>query len=189
MYIARGCALSCVASVTPMRVPPAACVTMMPAAVLMISAGICVTRPSPTVRIVYCDSAWPIGRPLLERADEDAADDVDGGDEQAGDGVALHELRRAVHRAVEVGLARDLGAALAGLLLVDQAGAEIGVDRHLLAGHRVQREARGDFGDAAGALRDDDEVDADENQEEHESRRRSCRRSRTRRTTWMTAPA
>ena len=104
----------------------------------------------------------------LERADEDAADDVDRRDEQAGDRVALHELRRAVHRAVEVGLARDLVAALARLLLVDEAGAQIGVDRHLLAGHRVQREARRDFGDAAGALRDDDEVDADQDQEEHE---------------------
>ena len=104
MYIARGCAPSCVASARPCASPPAACVTMMPAAVLMISAGICVTRPSPTVRIVYCDSAWPIGRPFWNDADEDAADDVDRGDEQAGDRVALHELRRAVHRAVEVGL-------------------------------------------------------------------------------------
>ena len=100
----------------------------------------------------------------------------------AGDRVALHELRRAVHRAVEVGLARDLVAALAGLLLVDQAGVEIGVDRHLLAGHRVQREARRDFGDAAGALRDDDEVDADRESGRARGRRRSCRRSRTRRT-------
>ena len=41
----------------------------------------------------------------LERADEDAADDVDRRDQQSGDRVALHELRRAVHRAVEVGLA------------------------------------------------------------------------------------
>ena len=38
----------------------------------------------------------------LERADEDAADDVDGRDEQAGDRVALHELGGTVHRAVEV---------------------------------------------------------------------------------------
>jgi hypothetical protein len=41
---------------------------------------------------------------------------------------------------------------------VDQAGGEIGVDRHLLAGHGVEVEARRDFGDAARALGDDDEV-------------------------------
>ena len=35
---------------------------------------------------------------------------------------------------------------------------QIGIDRHLLAGHGVQVEARGDLGDAAGALGDDDEV-------------------------------
>ena len=46
----------------------------------------------------------------------------------------------------------------ARLLLVDQAGGEVGVDRHLLARHGVEVEARGDFGDAAGALGDDDEV-------------------------------
>ena len=52
----------------------------------------------------------------------------------------------------------DLAAPPARLLLVDQAGGEVGVDRHLLAGHGVQVEARGDFGDAAGALGDDHEV-------------------------------
>ena len=38
------------------------------------------------------------------------------------------------------------------------AGREVGVDRHLLARHGVQVKARGDFGDAAGALGDDHEV-------------------------------
>ena len=45
-----------------------------------------------------------------------------------------------------------------GDLLVDQAGREVGVDRHLLAGHGVEVEARRDFGDTARALGDDDEV-------------------------------
>ena len=38
-----------------------------------------------------------------------------------------------------------------------------------LAGHSVERKARGDLSDAAGTFRDDDEVDADENQEDHEA--------------------
>ena len=49
-------------------------------------------------------------------------------------------------------------AAALGFLLVDQAGGKVGVDRHLLAGHGVQAEARRDFGDAARTLGDDDEV-------------------------------
>jgi hypothetical protein len=94
----------------------------------------------------------------LGDADDDAADDVDREDEQAGDRVAADELRGAVHRAVEVGLALDLAAALARGALVDEASAQIGVDRHLLAGHRVEGEAGRDLGDALGALGDDDEV-------------------------------
>ena len=49
-------------------------------------------------------------------------------------------------------------AARARVVLVDQPGREIGVDRHLLARHGVEVEARRDFGDAAGALGDDHEV-------------------------------
>ena len=85
--------------------------------------------------------------------------------QDAGDGVAAHELAGAVHRAVEVGFLRDLVAPRDGLLLRDQPGVQVGVDRHLLAGHRVQREARRDFRDAAGALRHDHEVDDDEDHE------------------------
>ena len=52
--------------------------------------------------------------PLLQHADDDAAEQVDRDDQDAGDRVALDELGGAVHRAVEVGLARDLLAALRG---------------------------------------------------------------------------
>ena len=75
-------------------------------------------------------------------------------------------------------------AALARLLLVDQAGGQVGVDRHLLAGHGVEVEARGDFGDAAGALGDDDEVhdhqDREHDDADHEvaAPSRNCRTPR-----------
>ncbi len=96
---------------------------------------------------------------VLQRADQEAADDVDEQDQQRGDGVAAHELARAVHRAEELGLVGDLGAAAPGLGLVDVAGGEVGVDGHLLARQRIEREARADFGDALGALGDDHEID------------------------------
>jgi hypothetical protein len=54
-----------------------------------------------------------------------------------------------------------------GLLLGDEPGVQVGVDRHLLARHRVEREPGPDFGDALGALRDDDELDDGEDEEDH----------------------
>src|SRR6185312_9129975 len=58
----------------------------------------------------------------------------------------------------EAAFVLELLAAAARLLLVDGAGREFRVDRHLLARHGVEVEARGDFGDAPRALGDDDEV-------------------------------
>src|SRR3546814_11432982 len=60
--------------------------------------------------------------------------------------------------AEEVALVRQILAPAARLALVDQAGREVGVDRHLLARHGIQAEAGGDVGDAPGALGDDHEV-------------------------------
>ena len=86
---------------------------------------------------------------LLQDADDHAADDIDQNHQQAGNGVAADEFRGAVHGAEKAGFAFQVLAPPPRFLLVDQAGGEIGVDRHLLAGHGVQVEARGDFGDAA----------------------------------------
>ncbi len=42
-------------------------------------------------------------------------------------------------------------AFLARLVLAQDARSQVAVDRQLLAGHRVEAEPRGDFGDALGA--------------------------------------
>ena len=109
------------------------------------------------------------GETVLGHADDDAADEVDRGDDDRGHRVAFDELRGAVHRAVEVGFLGDLRAAVARLFVGDQPGVEVGVDRHLLAGHRVEGEARADLGDAPGAVGDDHELDHDQDQEDHEA--------------------
>ena len=106
---------------------------------------------------------------VAEIADGDAADDVDGGDDQAGDGVAAHEFRGAVHRAEEGAFLLELAAAQLRLLVVDHAGRKVGVDRHLLAGDGVEGEARADLGDARRALGDDDEVDDDQDHEDDQA--------------------
>ena len=76
-----------------------------------------------------------------------------------------HELRGAVHRAEEGGLVLQGLPASARRVLVDQADREVGVDRHLLPRHRVEREAGRDLGDPPRALGDDDEVHDDEDRE------------------------
>ena len=106
---------------------------------------------------------------VAEIADRDAADDVDEGDDQAGDGVAADEFRGAVHRAEEGRFLLQLAAAKLRGLVVDDAGRKVGVDRHLLAGNGVEGEARADLGDTGRALGDDDEVHDDQDHEHDEA--------------------
>jgi hypothetical protein len=94
----------------------------------------------------------------LGDADEDAAENVDEGDQKPGDGIAADEFRGTVHRPEERAFVFQRLTAGFGLRLVDKPGGQISVDRHLLARHRVQCEAGGDFRDTAGTLGDDDEV-------------------------------
>ena len=105
----------------------------------------------------------------LGNADDDAADDVDEGDQEAGDGIAAHEFGGTVHGAEEGRFVFQVAAALARLALVDEAGRQVRVDRHLLAGHGIEGEARGDFGDTARALGDDDEIDDHQNGKDDEA--------------------
>ncbi len=49
-------------------------------------------------------------------------------------------------------------AAALGLALVDDAGVQVGIDRHLPARHAVQGETGGHFADARGALGDHHEL-------------------------------
>ena len=98
------------------------------------------------------------GQALLQNADHHAADDVDQHDQETGDGVAAHEFRSAVHGAEETGLVLQVLAALTRHFLVDETGGEIGIDRHLLAGHGIEVETGRHLGDAARTFGDDDEV-------------------------------
>ena len=108
---------------------------------------------------------------MLDHADDQAADDIDEQNQNAGDGITAHELGGAIHRAVKVRLQRHGSAAFARLVLADQACIQIGVDGHLLARHGIQREARRYFGDAPGALGDHDEIDQRQDDEHHDADR------------------
>ncbi len=68
----------------------------------------------------------------------------------------------------------DVVTAASGLGLIDESRGEIGVDSHLFAGHGVEGEAGGDFGDASGALGDDHELnDGDDGEDDQADDQRS----------------
>ena len=96
-----------------------------------------------------------------------AADNVDEGDEHACIHVALHELARTVHCAVEVRFPAHIFTAAGGFIFIDKSGVEVGLNRHLFAGHGVQGEPRRHFGDTRGTGGDDHLVQNKQNQKDN----------------------
>ena len=109
------------------------------------------------------------GNVELEDSDQKSGDDVDGGEQNGGQRVALAEAGGAVHGAVELGFAGHRFAAGARLVFVDQSGVQVGVDGHLFAGHGVQGEARRDLGGAHRAVADHQKLNGDQGDEQHEA--------------------
>jgi hypothetical protein len=70
---------------------------------------------------------------------------------------------------VQLALDLEQAALAARLVLVEHARAQVGVDRQLLARHRIEREACRDLGHALGALGDDDELHHGDDQEHHQA--------------------
>ena len=108
---------------------------------------------------------------LLEHPNGEPADDVDHDDDHGGNRVAPDEFARAVHRAVKIRLISDFLSPSSRFALIDKPRVQIRVDAHLLAGHGIQRKARRDFGDAARALGNHDEIDDDQDREHHNADR------------------
>ncbi len=109
------------------------------------------------------------GELVLHHADDEAADDVDEEDHDAGDGIPLHEFGGTVHGAVEVRFLSHVLTALLGLFLVDETGVQVRIDGHLLAGHGVKGEAGAHLGDPARTLGDHHEVDDHQDHEDDDA--------------------
>ena len=106
---------------------------------------------------------------LGEQADADAADEIDGDNDQPGNGIALDEFHRAVHGAEELILLFELDAAQLRFGRSDVAVAQFGIDAHLPARHAVEAEPRRHLGDPLGALGNDEELNGGDDQEDHQS--------------------
>ncbi|MNS88074.1 hypothetical protein D3C72_1220360 [compost metagenome] len=108
---------------------------------------------------------------VLQQAHQQTADDIDDGHQDAGDGVAAHVFAGTVHGAIEFRFLRHFRAAAARFVFADQAGVQVGIDGHLFAGHRVQREAGAHLGDTARTLGHNGKVDDRQNNEDHDTDR------------------
>ena len=103
---------------------------------------------------------------MIDHAQEQAAADIDQQDDDAGDGIAANEPARPIHGPEEVRLAINLIAAPVGLVLVDQAGMQVGIDGHLPPRQPIEREPRGHFADAGRPLGDHHKLDHDQDREQ-----------------------
>ena len=106
---------------------------------------------------------------MLTDADGQTTHDVDDQNQQARHGVTADEFGRTVHGTKEIRLLRQFFTALFGGFLVDHPGVQIGVDRHLLAWHRIQGESGIDLRDAPCALGHHKEVHDHQNHEDDET--------------------
>ena len=139
---ASGRPKSCAARSTPSAPSPATRVTIMPIAIEIRNAGSVVTSALPIERSANVCSASSGDHAVIEHADHQPAGEIERDDHQRRDRIALDELARAVHRGVKVGFALHARAFAPRAVGIERAGVNVGVDRHLLARHRVERETR-----------------------------------------------
>ena len=105
---------------------------------------------------------------MLHDADHKATEDIDEEDQNPSHGIAAHKFTRAIHRAIKIRFLRNFCTALFGFFLGNDPRVHVRIDRHLFAGHRVQREARTDFRDAPGALGHHHKINDHEDRKHHQ---------------------
>ncbi len=100
---------------------------------------------------------------MIGHPDHDAADEIERDDDECGNRIALDEFSGAVHRSVKIRFALHQFAFGTRAFGIEDAGVNVGVDRHLFSRHSVQRKAGGDFSHPLRTRGDDDELNCDQN--------------------------
>ena len=75
---------------------------------------------------------------MLQHTHGEAAKDVDEQNQNASDRISANKLGRSIHGAKKVGLFGNFRAAAFRFFFVNRAGIQVGVHRHLFAGHGIQ---------------------------------------------------
>ena len=109
------------------------------------------------------------GHSPLQHADQNAAQQIDGHDNQAGNGIPFYEFHGAVHGAVELAFLFHRAASSLGLIHVNGAGTHVAVNCHLLTGHGVERKPRSHFRHAFRALGNHHKLYDGEDQKHHQT--------------------
>ncbi len=107
--------------------------------------------------------------PVVGNPHENSAGEIEGDDQERRDRVAFDKLSRAIHRSVEIRFLLHGFALAARAIGVQGAGVHVGVDRHLLPRHRVERKASGHFGNALRTAGDDDELDCHQDRKDDDT--------------------
>src|SRR5690349_16770236 len=99
-------------------------------------------------------------------SDNQAANDVNDGNDHPGDRIPFDELHRSIHRAIHFAFTLNDSAFFSRLVGIDHACAHISIDTHLLTRHRIEAEASGDLSDPFGPFGHDDELHDDDDEED-----------------------
>ncbi len=75
----------------------------------------------------------------LEHANDQATENIDEGNHDAGNRIPLDKFTRTIHSSVEVRFPLQISSPSSCLYVIDKTGIEIGIHRHLLAGHGIKR--------------------------------------------------
>ena len=78
---------------------------------------------------------------MLCQTNDQPTYNIDDKNEDRGNRIALDEFRGTIHRAIEIRFLGNFRPAGLGFLIRQNAGIQIGIDRHLLAGHRIKRKS------------------------------------------------
>ena len=108
---------------------------------------------------------------MHSRTDHQTADNVDDQNHDADDRVTFNKLACTVHGTVKVCFLLDFFPPRSRFLLIDQPGVQIGVNAHLLPGHRVQRKTCANFRYPFGPFRNDDKLYNDQDKKDDKTDR------------------
>ena len=104
---------------------------------------------------------------LIRNPDDDPGDDIDERNDKAGNCIPFDKLHRTIHTAMQLTFQSQTTSAQTRLMRGDVAPAQIGIDAHLLTGHRIQGKTRADFCNALRPFCNDDKLDGCDNQKDN----------------------
>jgi hypothetical protein len=85
-------------------------------------------------------------------SDDQSAHNVDYCNYDTGNDVPFDELHRSVHRTVKLAFFGQSKTQFSSLIRIDHTASHVGIDTHLFTGHRIQGEARCNFGYTLGTF-------------------------------------